>query len=111
DPTNRYSADPRAAHFGQFLFFDTALSGNGTMSCATCHQPERAFTDGLPVAEAAAAGPRNTPSILNASHFPWLNWDGSADTLWMQAARPLEAAHELNSTRTTIAKAIALDPD
>lgn len=111
DPTNRLSADPRAAHFGRFLFFDTALSGSGTMNCATCHKPELAFTDGLPVAEAASTGTRNTPSILNAAHYPWLNWDGSADTLWMQAARPLEAAHELNSTRTTVAKAIALDPE
>ncbi|MFI4855992.1 MAG: cytochrome-c peroxidase [Phycisphaerales bacterium JB065] len=111
DPTNRLSSDPRAAHFGRFLFFDSALSGSANMNCATCHKPELAFTDGLPVAEGAAVGTRNTPSILNAAHFPWLNWDGSADTLWMQAARPLEAAHELNSTRTTLAKAIALDPD
>ncbi len=111
DPTNRVSSDLRAAHFGRFLFFDTSLSGNGALSCATCHQPDRAFTDGLPVADAAAIGTRNTPSILNAAHYPWLNWDGSADTLWMQAARPFEAAHELDSTRTTVVKAIALEPN
>jgi len=111
DPTNRYADHPLAAHFGQFLFFDTALSAGGDMSCATCHKPDRSFTDGLPVAIAAAAGTRNTPSIINAAHFAWLNWDGSADTLWGQAARPFEADHELGSTRTAIAKVIGTDAE
>lgn len=111
DPTNRFAGDPAAAHFGQFLFFDTSFSGGNAVSCATCHQPDRAFTDGLPVAEAAGLGSRNTPSVLNAAYFPWLNWDGSADTLWMQAARPFEDAHELDSTRTTVARVIGMDPE
>lgn len=110
DPTNRFADDPAAAHFGQFLFFDTALSASSTMSCATCHTPQLAFTDGLAIAEAAQVGTRNTPAIWNTAHYPWLNWDGSADTLWAQATRPFEADHELASTRTTIARAIATDP-
>lgn len=110
DPTNRYADDPEAAHLGHYLFFDTAMSPRNDLSCASCHIPGKAFTDGLPVAEAAGTGTRNTPSIINAAHYPWLNWDGSADTLWSQAARPLEADHELGSTRTTIAKLIGTDP-
>lgn len=111
DPTNRYADDPAAAHFGQFMFFDTALSASGALSCATCHKPEMAFADGLPRAVASEEGRRNTPSIINAAHFAWLNWDGSADTLWGQAARPFEAEHELATTRTSIARLIGTDPD
>lgn len=111
DPTNRFFDDPDAAHFGQYLFFEQSFSSSGTTSCATCHQPSNRFTDGLPVAEAEGTGTRNTPSILNTAHYPWLNWDGSADTLWMQAMRPFEARHELNSTRTTIARRIGTHPD
>ena len=40
--------DPAAASFGHSLFFDSRFSSNGEVSCATCHQPERRFTDGLP---------------------------------------------------------------
>jgi len=109
DPTNRFADDPAAAHFGQFLFFDTALSGTGAISCATCHRPQRAFTDGLAIAIANEIGNRNTPSLINAAFYPWLNWDGSADTTWSQALGPLEAEHELGSTRTTIAKLIGTD--
>lgn len=110
DPTNRHADDPAAAHFGQFLFFDTALSGSGNLSCSTCHQPQRAFTDGLTVAIASETGIRNTPSIINVAHYPWLNWDGSADSTWSQALGPFEADHELASTRTSLAKLIGTDP-
>ena len=111
DSTNRFFANADAAHFGQYLFFEESFSASGTTSCATCHQPSRMFTDGLPVAQAEGTGTRNTPSILNTAHFPWLNWDGSADTLWMQAMRPFEAEHELDSTRTTIAKLMGTRED
>ena len=48
DPTNAVADDPRAADLGQQLFFDTRMSANGAVSCASCPQPERRFTDGLP---------------------------------------------------------------
>jgi len=47
DPSNAVADDPRAAAFGMQLFFDTRMSATGTVSCATCHQPDRRFTDGL----------------------------------------------------------------
>src|SRR5690606_9461928 len=47
---NAVADNPRAASLGQKLFFDTRLSANGQVSCATCHQPQRRFTDGLPTA-------------------------------------------------------------
>ena len=47
DPSNRASADPVAQELGHALFFDARLSANGQVSCASCHQPELRFTDGL----------------------------------------------------------------
>ena len=46
DPSNRVSGMPEAIAFGRALFFETRLSRTGELSCAACHQPERAFTDG-----------------------------------------------------------------
>lgn len=56
--------DAALVHLGQRLFFDSGLSADGSISCATCHQPEHAFTDAKPVAEGIAGrrGTRNTPS-------------------------------------------------
>jgi Di-haem cytochrome c peroxidase len=59
---------PAVVLLGQKLFFDSRLSGDGTVACATCHDPARAFTDGRPVSIGIAgrAGQRNAPTILNA---------------------------------------------
>ena len=64
--TNPLTPDKIA--LGRRLFFDTSLSIDRTMSCATCHDPERSYTDGRAVAKGVhdAAGARNTPTILNA---------------------------------------------
>src|SRR5882724_7191006 len=53
---------------GRTLFFDTGLSGDGKVACATCHKPARAYTDGLARASGIAGrqGTRNTPSLLDA---------------------------------------------
>lgn len=58
---------PKAAVLGKLLFFDPRLSGDNKMSCATCHVPEKAFTDGLKTAQGAAGQSlkRNTQSVLN----------------------------------------------
>ena len=49
---------------GRWLFHDTRLSGNGTMSCATCHKPESYFTDGLTVGIGAGVGTRHTMTVV-----------------------------------------------
>jgi len=51
DPSNAYAGDPRAADLGHRLFFDTRLSANGQVACATCHLAELNFTDGKPLGE------------------------------------------------------------
>ena len=73
--------DPQAAAFGEQLFFDPRLSANGGISCATCHQPVRQFTDGLPKGQAIGTSKRNTPSIVGSAYSPWFYWDGRRDSL------------------------------
>jgi cytochrome c peroxidase len=110
EPTNRVATDDAAATFGQRLFFDPRLSGDGSVSCATCHDPELAFTDGLAIAEGLGPGTRNTPTILDAAHQRWFTWDGRADSLWSQALQPMERPHEMGSTRTGIVRTVLGDP-
>ena len=110
DPTNRVADDPTAARLGQALFFDESLSANGAVSCATCHDPDRGFTDGRSIAVGIARGRRKTPTLWNAAHHRWLTWDGRADTLWMQALDPIEDPVEMGFTRGGVARRIAADP-
>lgn len=109
DPGNQFADANNAAEFGQRLFFDTRLSDNGAVSCATCHQPAHYFTDNLPLAVGMAEGPRHTPSLVGISHSPWFYWDGRKDSQWAQALAPLEAAHEHNFDRTRLANYLAGD--
>jgi cytochrome c peroxidase len=103
DAGNAVADNPQAARFGQQLFFDTRLSGNGEVSCATCHQPERRFTDGLATARAIGESRRNTPSLVGVAYSPWLYWDGRKDSLWSQALAPLEDPAEHGGHRIRLA--------
>ena len=109
DSSNAVADNFDAARFGQRLFFDPRLSANGGIACATCHQPERRFTDGLPKGVAIGTSKRNTPSIVGAAYSPWLYWDGRKDSLWSQALSPLEDPNEHGSDRAQIVKLIATD--
>lgn len=111
DPGNPVADDPRAAALGHALFFETRLSANGGISCATCHQPQRQFTDGLPKAVALGMSKRNTPSIVGTAYSPWLYWDGRRDSQWAQALSPLEDVNEHGSDRRQVLQVIAEDPD
>jgi cytochrome c peroxidase len=109
DPTNHVADDPRAARLGHWLFFDTRLSSNGEVSCATCHDPLNNFTDGKPVATAIGTGTRKTPSIVGAAHMRWLFWDGRADSLWAQALEPIENPIEMGFDRLAVAHLVTSD--
>src|SRR5687768_10093742 len=76
DATNAFANDPRAVRLGHFLFFDPRLSANRQVSCATCHEPGRAFTDGKPIAEGLRRGERNAPTLINSAYQRWYFWDG-----------------------------------
>lgn len=110
DPTDTGRADPPRIALGRVLFEDPGLSSDGTMSCATCHDPALAFTDGKPVAEGRERLHRNTPSLLNVAHQRWLFWDGRIDTLWGQALEPIENPHEMASSRIDVLRYLASTP-
>ena len=97
----------RAAALGRRLFFDARLSGNGKVSCATCHLPEQDFQDGKPLATGVGTTARRTMPIAGTAHSPWLFWDGRADSQWAQALGPLESAVEHGGSRTQYAQSIA----
>jgi cytochrome c peroxidase len=109
DPTNAVTDDANAAALGKRLFFDTRLSANGELSCASCHDPQQAFTDGKSLAEGLGTTTRNSPPLYNLGHNRWFFWDGRADTLWAQALQPIEHPDELGGNRLGIAHLIAGD--
>ncbi len=103
DPSNAYADNPRAAALGKKIFFDTRFSANGKVACATCHQPQRNFTDGLARGLGIGEATRNTPSIVGAAYDAWFFWDGRRDSMWAQAMGPLENGQEHGSNRTRLA--------
>jgi cytochrome c peroxidase len=107
DPTNRVADDPRAADLGRRLFFDRRLSANDRVACSTCHQPERGFQDGTPLATGVGTTARRTMPIAGMARSPFLFWDGRKDSLWAQALGPLESAVEHGGTRAQYAHVVA----
>jgi cytochrome c peroxidase len=89
---------PEKIELGKKLFFDRRLSGDGTMSCVTCHDPDKAFTDGL---ELSLSYPttrnwRNSPTLVNVAYQKYLFSDGRALSLEDQALFPMMSAFEMN---------------
>ncbi|NBJ13028.1 cytochrome c peroxidase [Microvirga arsenatis] len=88
---------PEKVALGAMLFEDPRLSGDGTVSCATCHQAELSFTDGVPRHEGHDGQPldRRTPSLWNTAWgLSWF-WDGRAAGLEAQAAEPILNKREM----------------
>lgn len=83
---------------GRDLFNDRRLSRDGTISCATCHRPGRAFTDGRVVAVGVAGrrGRRNVPTLVNRAWGQSFFWDARAPTLEEQVLRPIEDGDEMD---------------
>jgi cytochrome c peroxidase len=110
-PRNNPSSTGKVA-LGRVLYFDKRLSVNGTVSCATCHDPANAFTDHNAVALGAfgRAGTRNAPTILNAMFSERLFWDGRAGSLEEQAKQPLTNEFEMGmgSYDAVVARLVAI---
>jgi cytochrome c peroxidase len=109
-PSNKYADDPKAAQFGQHLFYEQALSGNGTVSCSTCHNPTQGWGDQRPLSLGIGNVPRHSMTLWNAAYNRWFFWDGRADSLWAQATKPIEAANEMGSSRLQVAHTISHTP-
>ena len=111
NPTNAFADHPDAAKLGQRLFFEKRLSANGEISCATCHDPTKGFSDGKPLSEGLKTTDRHSPTIWNVAYQSWLFWDGRADSLWAQSIQPLHSANEMGATARQLYDVIAGDAD
>jgi len=103
DAGNELSGQSWAQALGNRLFSDTVLSGNQLISCASCHQQESGFSDGLPVAQGVLPHFRNTQGLVNVGYQRWFGWDGGADSLWAASLRPMLADIEMNGSIDAIA--------
>lgn len=95
-PNNPLTAEK--ATLGRKLFFDKRLSLDNTVSCATCHDPELAFSDREPVAVGVREqkGTRRSPRLVNRGYGQTFFWDGRAESLEEQVLKPIENPIEMD---------------
>src|SRR3972149_3209049 len=85
---------------GQRLFNDRRLSRDGSVSCVSCHDPQRAFASTQPVAIGGFGrqGSRNAPALINRGYGRAFFWDGRVSTLEEQVLKPIQDANEMDLT-------------
>jgi cytochrome c peroxidase len=100
--------DPKKVALGKMLFFDPRLSGNGTMSCATCHNPAMGWSDGMPTGRGhkGMVLERATPTIINVGFNNIFMWDGRAESLEDQATGPIVNPNEMHNTVENMIKTL-----
>lgn len=105
NPSQTKTGSPERAALGRMLFFDPVLSQNNQRSCASCHRPEKAFTDGLPKSismDGKTVVNRNAPTLINAAIQGRLFHDARTMNLEVQAGEvlenPLEMHHDFSSS-------------
>jgi len=97
---------------GQRLFFDPRLSRDNSVSCASCHHPDRAFSDGGKQFSAGVGGKttdRNAMPIFNLAWVSEFFWDGRAPLLRKQALEPIEHPHEMAETLPRVVAKLMAD--
>ena len=104
---NPYS--PAKWELGRALYYDTRLSADGTVSCATCHSPKLAFTDNLPVSTGIRGqkGGRSAPTVINRAYSLAQFWDGRAGTLEEQAVGPMQNPIEMGHSHGAIVQTLS----
>jgi cytochrome c peroxidase len=85
---------------GRQLFFDRRLSRDNSISCSSCHDPERAFSDGRAIAVGVFGrqGRRNAPALINRGYGRLFFWDGRVATLEEQVVKPIQDYNEMDLT-------------
>lgn len=106
----RTESEPPEVALGRTLFFDPRLSGDNRLSCASCHDPHRRFSDGRPVAHGRARLKRNTPALLNLEARAPYFWDGRAASLEEQALLPITNPEELAQDLGALERELGADP-
>jgi cytochrome c peroxidase len=98
---------------GRELFFDKRLSRDRTIACASCHDPERAFSDGRPVAIGVfnRIGQRSAPALVNRGYGRAFFWDGRAATLEEQVLQPIQDRNEMDMTLPEVSARVGLPID
>jgi cytochrome c peroxidase len=105
--------DPKKAELGKRLFFDVRLSGDAAISCATCHNPKKGFSDGLPLSKAypGSDGFRNTPTLINAAYKAAWFHDGRLGTNLNDVTREmLTETYLMNMDMRLMQERIKQDP-
>ncbi len=99
------------ARLGRWLFFDTRLSADNTVSCATCHRPEHGFSEPTPHSTGIRGqqGSRKAPSFLNEAWtlYPHFFWDGRAASLEEQALGPVANPIEMGNTHEAMLRSLS----
>ncbi len=104
---------PYRVELGRRLFFDPILSRDSTISCGSCHLPDKKFTDGLPTSIGIENRmvPRNAMSLLNVAYQPNLFWDGGVPTLETQVLAPIENPNEMDFNVNLVVERLKRHPD
>ena len=105
---------PEKVELGRKLYYDKRLSKDGTVSCATCHDPAKGFSDGKKVSEGIGGqkGTRNAPTVLNSIFYEFQFWDGRADSLEEQAKGPMINPVEMGmASHDDVVKAVRAVPE
>ena len=104
---------PEKIELGKKLFFDRRLSGDGTMNCAVCHNPEKGFSDGREISlnYPTTRNWRNSPTLMNVGLQKYLFHDGRAQTLEEQALFPMMSAFEMNRNLDFVEEVIRSVPE
>lgn len=102
---------PEKVRLGRWLFYDARLSADASVSCASCHRPEHAFSEPTPVSTGVGGqrGGRKAPTFLNAAFpiYPVYFWDGRAGSLAEQAKGPMANPVEMANTHGAVVKTVA----
>ncbi len=98
---------------GRRLYFDKALSSDRTISCASCHDPARGWSNGEPFATGVdgQVGGRNSPTVINTAYQKFQFWDGRAGSLEEQALGPIQNPIEMNLTLDEAVKRLSESDD
>ena len=103
-PKARDGFSPQQIDLGRYLFFDPLLSGDNSVSCASCHHPDLGFTDGRPRSKGIGGADvrRASPTLWNVAFLDTFFWDARASSLEEQMKRPLYDAKQMGTSPGTL---------